>query len=466
MQEASPNNWHHDFKPAKFLGRVDLNRLISRNEAYRESQVEKATTPCILCHTQAGRGIQLNDRSFLCMPCYNDVSTISYPEKYEKQHRAYLVDVESRRLAWEAFRSQHEPDLQRTEIGVFAWLSLLLLFIHPGFLVLTALLFAVDYHQSEIMKQKAGDWHRLRDAWQNDNPESPSPTLKHFHDPTADLSPRDHQVLRVFNHWPGYPPFWKYLRALVIARDGNRCQVTGCPSRLELHVHHKNAVSAGGAHAPDNLISLCDFHHALEPEKGHERIWGSIKTRYFTLVPTHTRGNRVNDGHHMVRAHLRRLQLITLEELKQLHQTYGFCCPKCNSPQLRFRLFSDGHKIEVECHTCNQSIEGPQQLTEETGPLLGELLAVSRNKGTWKARWDMLDEKKRATWGTWHSPAVKAKRERHRKKSDEIKSAPECPKCGAPMRLITPLANQLWKPFWGCTQFPVTQCRGSRKYKQ
>lgn len=36
-------------------------------------------------------------------------------------------------------------------------------------------------------------------------------------------------------------------------------------------------VAEGGTHAPDNLVSLCDFHHALEPEKGHERIWANIK---------------------------------------------------------------------------------------------------------------------------------------------------------------------------------------------
>ena len=91
-------------------------------------------------------------------------------------------------------------------------------------------------------------------------------------------------------------------------------------------VDHR-AETNDGMHTPENLVSLCDFHHALEPEKGHERIWGNIKTRYFTLVCDHERSNRVSDGTHAVRAHLRRLQLVSLDELRELTKTYGFSCP-------------------------------------------------------------------------------------------------------------------------------------------
>ena len=126
--------------------------------------------------------------------------------------------------------------------------------------------------------------------------------------------------MKIFEHWPGYPPFWSYLRAVVLSRDAHRCQVTGCPSRLELHVHHICPTYAGGPHSPKNLVTLCQFHHAIQPERGHERIWGAVKNRFFTLVQKHERANRSGNGTHMVTAHLRRQELITLEELTALNQ--------------------------------------------------------------------------------------------------------------------------------------------------
>lgn len=156
-------------------------------------------------------------------------------------------------------------------------------------------------------------------------------------------------------------------------------------------------VAKGGTHTPDNLVSLCDFHHALEPEKGHDMIWADIKTRYFTLVCAHERSNRASEGNHLVRAHLRRLQLVTLDELRELAKTYGFCCPSCGETRIKFVLYSNRNVIRVECPTCEKSAEGLQHLTEETGPRLAEILGITRNKGKWKARWDMLSERRDTT---------------------------------------------------------------------
>ena len=75
-------------------------------------------------------------------------------------------------------------------------------------------------------------------------------------------------------------------------------------------------VSRGGAHSPENLISLCEFHHALEPEAGHERVWGQVKTRFFTLVHEFLRNNPVNPGTHVVSTHLRRLELVTERDIR------------------------------------------------------------------------------------------------------------------------------------------------------
>lgn len=347
----------------------------------------------------------------------------------------------------------------------FGWTSLILALANPVFLLLTAILLVIGYAKNNINKRKTDEWLSRKSTWEQSNPEPTEPELKHFHDPSAYLSEKDRLVLKIFNHWPGYPPFWKYLRAVVIGRDSNRCQVTGCPSRLELHVHHMQPVADGGAHTPDNLVSLCDFHHALEPEKGHERIWGNIKTRYFTLICSHERSNRANHGTHTVRAHLRRLQLVTLDELRELTKTYGFCCPSCGEIKIRFTLFADKNIVRVECPTCNKSTEGTRQLTEETGPMLAEVLAVSRNKGRWKARWDMLAERTSATWGVWSGQTVSAKRKTHKEKVKTNQSAPLCPICGASMQLKRPWKpSHTWKPFWGCTQFDVTGCKGSSKH--
>jgi len=269
--------WHSEFNPSKFLSRVNLAQLIERNEAYNENHISDAKAPCILCGKTYSIGILLNDKSFLCQQCYSEVALISYPEKYEALRRQFVIAVESRRLAWEGFQKKFEYKSEESALVFLGWLSLPLAFANPAFLILTAILLTIGYTKNSVNKQKTDEWLSRKARWEQNNPEPTAPTLKHFHDPTAQLTQRDRQILKIFNHWPGYPPFWKYLRSVVISRDSNRCQVTGCPSRLGLHVHHMRPVAEGGTHAPDNLVSLCDFHHALEPEKGHERIWANIK---------------------------------------------------------------------------------------------------------------------------------------------------------------------------------------------
>ncbi len=322
----------------------------------------------------------------------------------------------------------------------------------------------MGYSQNSKNEQQLTEWCSRRDEWVKLNPEPAEPELRHFHDPLVVLTERDKAVLKIFNHWPGYPPFWKYLRALVIAKDNSRCQVTGCPSRLALHVHHIQPVADGGMHTPSNLVSLCDFHHALEPEKGHERIWGDIKTRYFTLVCAHERSNRASLGAHVVRPHLRRLQLVTATELTELQATYGLACPNCKNPNLLIDTPFERNVVRVTCSICNIATEGPKQLTEETGPLLAEILSVSKNKGRWKARWDMLTEKRAETWGIWTGAAITAKRLRHKAKVESLALAPTCNNCGSAMRLVKPRPTDNWKPFWGCTQYSLTGCKGSARH--
>jgi len=51
------------------------------------------------------------------------------------------------------------------------------------------------------------------------------------------------------------------LRRAILHRDGGGCTADGCTSRHRLEVHHIVPASAGGPTDPDNLTTLCWFHH-------------------------------------------------------------------------------------------------------------------------------------------------------------------------------------------------------------
>jgi hypothetical protein len=383
-------NWHSSFNPKRFLSRVNLDKLIERNETYNESTVAQGNAPCIMCANKQDPGILLNDKSYLCRSCFTEVSAISYPEVYEKARRDHLNAKESRRLALNEFTKKYSCTKKVNIAAVFAWLSLLLLFIHLWLVIVSIVLFVVSLLIDSVQKKKLNAWKNQKEEWEKDFPEPPLPTLKHFHGPHAHLTDKDLKILKIFNNWPGYPPFWNYLRKVVLNRDHNHCQVSGCPSRVTLHVHHKTSVARGGEHVPDNLVALCDFHHALEPEHGHERIWGSIKTRYFTIVRPHTRHNRTTSGYHNVRAHVRRLELAKIDELNEIKHYYSLSCPACGSEDISISV---ADKVFVKCSSCSNRWFGTKELTEETGPRLTELLTIKRNKGIWKPRWDMLSSR-------------------------------------------------------------------------
>jgi hypothetical protein len=380
-------NWHTAFDPHKFLSRVNIDKLIEHNEAYNENKMPQGATPCIICNSKQGPGLLLNDKSYLCKSCFSDVSIISYPEKYENNRRNCVRAKESKRIALEALTAKYGYEKEENPVEVLVWLSLFLLFVHVGLIPVPVILFLVSSSINANQEKKLKAWNEKRAEWEKLNPDTPAPILRHFHDPLAQLTEKDRKTLKVFNNWPGYPPFWKYLREVVIDRDGNHCQVSGCPSRVTLHVHHQTPVSKVGEHTPSNLISLCDFHHALEPDEGHERIWGSIKTRYFTIVQTHTRHNRAKAGQHHVRAHVRRLELVKENELNDIKQFYSLSCPSCASVNISITVQD---KVNIICNSCSKKWIGPKELTEETGPRVAELLSIKRNRGIWKPKWDML----------------------------------------------------------------------------
>lgn len=479
---ASSNTSKHFSYYQKYIQRVDVKSLIKANAVFEEAHgiVKEPTAQCLRCQVKlnGSSAVGLTNGKHVCEKCFESIRTVKYPEYYQAKYEEYLLGTEAQRIAQQEFEKELHRKYRIYSIQkIFGWSqALAALCSIAAFLMASSSVkvygfavagsfWAVMGVLALILKDARKGCDGDLQEWELQNPPPSMPYLKEFCDPTAELSARDKVVLEIFDYWPGYPPFWNYLREIVLKRDGHRCQVTGCPSRLELHIHHQKPVSKGGPHTLENLISLCDFHHALEPEAGHERIWGNIKTRYFTLVREHTRSNRASPGKHEVSAHLRRLELVTAAELIGLSKTYGFSCPLCGSDRLTIYVNEKQNIVEVQCLQCEKSVEGPQELTEETGPRLAELLKPTRCVGKWRARWEMLSERTQISWGVWKGTRISKRRKEYHQKREADISKPVCPKCGSPMRLIEPPRGKRWKPFWGCTQFRVTGCKGSMKYK-
>ncbi len=71
------------------------------------------------------------------------------------------------------------------------------------------------------------------------------------------------------------------LRRAILHRDGHACAADGCTSRYRLQVHHRIPWSAGGPTDPDNLVTLCWYHHhvvihgkgyTIDPDSPPQRI--------------------------------------------------------------------------------------------------------------------------------------------------------------------------------------------------
>jgi 5-methylcytosine-specific restriction endonuclease McrA len=65
------------------------------------------------------------------------------------------------------------------------------------------------------------------------------------------------------------------LARAILDRDGNRCAADGCDGRHRLQIHHIVPWSQGGTTDPDNLITLCWFHHQVVVHR-----WGYRITRH------------------------------------------------------------------------------------------------------------------------------------------------------------------------------------------
>lgn len=62
------------------------------------------------------------------------------------------------------------------------------------------------------------------------------------------------------------------VRRFVLHRDGGTCTADGCSSRYRLQPHHIRERSRGGDHDPDNLTTLCWYHHHVVVHRNGYRI--------------------------------------------------------------------------------------------------------------------------------------------------------------------------------------------------
>lgn len=53
------------------------------------------------------------------------------------------------------------------------------------------------------------------------------------------------------------------LRRFILYRDGDGCTIDGCTSRYRLQPHHILPRHRGGDNHPDNLTTLCWYHHHI-----------------------------------------------------------------------------------------------------------------------------------------------------------------------------------------------------------
>ena len=74
------------------------------------------------------------------------------------------------------------------------------------------------------------------------------------------------------------------LRRAVLARDDG-CTIDGCNSAYRLEVHHIIPMSKGGDHTPDNLTTLCWWHHHVAVHRRGMRIDPQSPPRRRRLLP-------------------------------------------------------------------------------------------------------------------------------------------------------------------------------------
>ena len=207
---------HMQFRPSDYLNKVTVRNLLSKS---RIGTTEKVyNKKCVYCGNPKDEGISLNNNELLCSECLEELSYISYPEKYETSWREYLTQRRAREMARSALEDSLSVYVTWKIVGILAAItSLLISFTYVSSLLITSISIYIIYYTVNKPKE-------IREQWIKQNPEPNQPKLKHFHDPSAHLTENDKQILHIFEHWPGYPPFWSQLKDIIRKRDKCRAR--------------------------------------------------------------------------------------------------------------------------------------------------------------------------------------------------------------------------------------------------
>ncbi len=480
------------FSYSTYIEKIDVRSLIEKNITF---QLQRSfdippEIKCICCSRQkpSHESLRLSNGTFVCGICFKELQTIKYPEIYQSRYENYLKTKEAIRLKYEEeFRvwstrqeeyqkkvreqEAEEAEPQKTAKSLFSFLclacgvgtiSLLGTSIEGAIwcgigAVFSYLMITIFSKNVDQIEKAAAT--KMKE-WQQSNPEPlrkkdpPIPELKGFLEVGAELTAKDKKIIAVFDYWPGYPPYWDFLRGRVLERDRNRCQISGCPNRLALHIHHIKALSDGGGHQIENLITLCEYHHGLQPQGGHERIWGDIENTFFSMVRAHYRGNSV------VRAHVRRKLLVRLEEIKEVIEYYGIACTTCGKKIDYIILNEQKNVVVAGCSICKEIYEVEQKLTEETCVALASQFKITRNKGAYDERFFGQEEYRTARYKKIEK-VPKSKIEKKIRNNEQVR----CPLCNSIMILRTAKRGpNIGSQFYGCSRYP--ECCGTRNIER
>jgi len=69
---------------------------------------------------------------------------------------------------------------------------------------------------------------------------------------------------------------WELLRDQVLARDGWQCQEANACCQGPLQIHHILPLSRGGSNEPENLVTLCFYHHCMKHDHMRSRYDGCL----------------------------------------------------------------------------------------------------------------------------------------------------------------------------------------------
>ena len=80
-----------------------------------------------------------------------------------------------------------------------------------------------------------------------------------------------------------------------------------------------------------------------------------------------------------VRAHVRRKELASENNLREILTYYQIACPDCNNHQLNLNVDRGGRVFLVNCPRCRAIWGFDRKLLEESGPQIADTLLVKRH---------------------------------------------------------------------------------------